>query len=111
VVSRAYRRLVRKLTVEVLWLYVARVLADSGPLRAYDIRKAIESRFGFRPRAMTVYTVVYRMAAEGLLQPVKVGDTTLYSLTEFGRREFEAALEYLRRVVESLSSGSGGRVP
>jgi DNA-binding PadR family transcriptional regulator len=110
-VSRAYRRLVRKLTVEVLWLYVARVLADSGPMRAYDIRKAIESRFGFKPRAMTVYTVVYRMAAEGLLQPVKVGDSTLYSLTEFGRREFEAALGYLRRVVISLSPGSGEKPP
>jgi len=109
--SRAYRRLVRKLTVEVLWLYVAKVIADSGPMRAYDIRKAIEARFGFRPRAMTVYTVVYRMVREGLLQPVRVGDSTVYSLTELGRRELEAALEYLKRVVLGLSSGSGGPSP
>ena len=109
--SRAYRRLVRKLTVEVLWLYVARVLADSGPMRAYDVRKAVEARFGFRPRAMTVYTVVYRMVAEGLLQPVRVGDSTVYSLTELGRRELEAALEYLGMVVRSLSPSAGGSSP
>ena len=101
--SKAYRRLVRKLTVEVLWLYVAKVLADSGPLRAYDIRKAIEERFGFRPKTMTVYTVVYRMVGEGLLQPVKVGDSTTYKLTELGLREFKTALDYLRRLLLSLS--------
>jgi len=107
-VSKAYRRLVRKLTVEVLWLYVAKVLADSGPMRAYDIRKAIEERFSFRPKAMTVYTVVYRMVGEGLLQPVRVGDSTVYRLTELGLREFETALKYLRRVLLSLSPGGGG---
>jgi hypothetical protein len=37
--SRALRRLKRKLTVEVLWLYVIKALMGSEPMKAYDIVK------------------------------------------------------------------------
>lgn len=105
--SRAFERLVRKLTVEVLWLYVARVILSSGPLRAYDVKKRISESFGIEPRTMTTYTVVYRMVREGLLRPVRVDGDVLYELTERGRAEFERALEFLKSVVSYLSSDGG----
>ncbi|MCS7098747.1 MAG: PadR family transcriptional regulator, partial [Sulfolobales archaeon] len=90
--SRAYERLVRKLTTEVLWIYVARVLLESHPLKAYEIKKRITEKFGMRPRTMTTYTVIYRMSREGLLKPVKVDGDVVYELTEAGRRALDDAI-------------------
>ena len=41
--TAAYRRLVRKLTVENLWLYVLSLLKE-GPLYGYEVVKRIEER-------------------------------------------------------------------
>ncbi len=102
--TRALERLWRKLTTENLWLYVTRVLLDHGPMRAYDVRKHIIRRFGFKPTTITVYTVVYRMAREGLLEKIVVDGDTLYRVSEKGARAFNEALELLDRVLESLRS-------
>lgn len=100
--SRAYERLVRKMTIDVLWLYVAKVLLMSEPLKAYDIKKRITEIFGIKPRTMTAYTVIYRMSREGLLKPVKLDGDVVYELTETGKREFEEALKFLDKVVGLL---------
>lgn len=102
--SRAFERLVRKLTVEVLWLYVVRVILSSGPLKAYDIKKKISENFGFKPQTMTTYTVIYRMAREGLLRPVRIDGDVVYELTERGRVEFNRALKFLEDTIRSLST-------
>lgn len=100
--GRAYERLVRKLTVEVLWLYVAKVLMGSGPLRAYEIKKRITETFGIKPRAITTYSVVYRMSREGLLEPRRLDGDVVYALTEKGAREFEEAVRFIERVLGYL---------
>ncbi|MCX8184681.1 MAG: helix-turn-helix transcriptional regulator [Sulfolobales archaeon] len=100
--SRAYERLIRKLTTEVLWIYVARILLESQSLKAYEIKKKITEKFGIKPRTMTTYTVIYRMSREGLIKPVKVNGDTVYELTEAGKREFNEAVKFLERMVEYL---------
>ncbi len=100
--SRAYERLVRKLTVEVLWLYVAKVLLVSKPLKAYEIKKKIVEIFGIKPQTMTTYTVIYRMSREGLVRPLKLNGDVVYELTEAGRREFEEAVRFIDEVLSSL---------
>ncbi len=100
--GKAYERLVRKLTVEVLWLYVARVLMGSEPLKAYEIRKRIAETFGIKPRTITTYSVVYRMSREGLLKPLRLDGDVVYALTEEGAKEFGEAVKFLERVLEYL---------
>uniref|UniRef100_A0A7J3Z6W4 PadR family transcriptional regulator n=1 Tax=Ignisphaera aggregans TaxID=334771 RepID=A0A7J3Z6W4_9CREN len=102
--SRALRRLRRKLTVEVLWLYIAKTLLSSEPMKAYDIVKVLKDEVGLRVSTITVYGVVYRMAREGLLEVVKVGGENLYKLSEKGRVEFEKAVKFLEHVMQVLKS-------
>jgi DNA-binding PadR family transcriptional regulator len=102
--SRALRRLKRKLTVEVLWLYVIKALMGSEPMKAYDIVKVLKGVMGLKVSTITVYSVVYRMVREGLIEPVKVGGETLYKLSEKGKSEFEKAIKFLESVTQMLRS-------
>ncbi|MCI4436019.1 MAG: PadR family transcriptional regulator [Ignisphaera sp.] len=103
--SRALARLRRKITVEVLWLYVAKVLARSNnPLRAYEIIKALREEMGLKVSTITAYRVIYRMSGEGLLEVIKVGGENLYKLSDRGREEFNKAVELLETIVKMLKT-------
>ncbi len=62
----AYERLVRKLTVENLWLYVLILLREE-PRYGYEIRKAILERFGFEPDIVTAYAVLLSLRRAGYI--------------------------------------------
>lgn len=100
--SRAYERLVKKLTIEILWIYVAKVLMSSGSLKAYEIKKKIMERFNIKPQTMTTYTVIYRMVREGLLAPTRIDGDTVYILTDKGKEEFAKAIKFLESILEAL---------
>ncbi|WP_245526402.1 helix-turn-helix transcriptional regulator [Desulfurococcus mucosus] len=100
---RAYTRLVKKLTVENLWLYIVKILLDEGkPLKAYDVKVRLRERFGIDPPAVTVYTVIYRMSRDGILARRQEGEETVYSVTERGVDAFRKALLFLEEVVSKL---------
>lgn len=103
--SKALLRLKRKLTVENLWIYVAKTLTLYSPLRAYELKKKLQELFGLRPSTITVYTVVYRMTREGLLEAIHHEGGTVYRLSERGRTEFEKAMEFLRDTLRALEEG------
>jgi len=103
----AYRRLVRKLTTENLWIYVLRLLKD-GPLYGYEVRKKIMETFGFKPGMVTCYIVLHKLEGEGLIEAKEVKGTSLgpprkyYVLTDKGREALEKAKIFLRGLYESL---------
>ncbi|MEM1526864.1 MAG: PadR family transcriptional regulator [Ignisphaera sp.] len=100
--SKALKRLMRKLTVETLWIYVVRVLMDFGPMRAYDIRKKLVAVLELKIPAITVYSVIYKLRGEGIIEQVKVGDEMLYRVTSRGIEEFKRALRFLENVISKL---------
>lgn len=101
--SRAYTRLVKKLTVENLWLYIVKILMEEGrPLRAYDIKVRLREKFSIDPPAVTVYTVVYRMSRDGLLSRRQENGETLYSVTERGITAFKNALVLIEEILSKL---------
>jgi len=59
----AYERLVKKLTIENLWMYVLSSL-KSGPKYGYEIRKFIIDTYGFTPGRVTAYVVLYKLMKE-----------------------------------------------
>ncbi len=99
--SKAEKRLLRKLTVENLWMYIIAALKDS-PSHAYGVRVALREKFGINVPSVTVYTVLYRMVREGLLAVEEVGSTKVYEPTEKGLKALEGAKKLLRNVVEEL---------
>ncbi|MDK6029269.1 PadR family transcriptional regulator [Ignisphaera sp. 4213-co] len=102
--SKALNRLKRKLTVETLWIYVAKTLLNKEPLRGYDIVKALRNDMGIKASTITVYSVIYRMVREGLLETIKSDGESLYRLSQKGREEFEKALEFLENILNILKS-------
>ena len=103
-------RLKRKTTIETLWIYVLAVLARNGPTYAYRVRKLIHETFGFKPSTVTLYTVIYRMEREGLLER----RNNEYIPTEEGLEALRTAISYLESLVETLKEnadlvgGAGG---
>jgi len=103
----ALKRLSRKVTVENLWLYVLRMLIDR-PMYAYEIKKTLKERFGFSVATITIYFVLYRMAAEGLVQralrPPASGraDRKYYQATERGMETLAKGIEMLERTARRL---------
>ncbi len=101
--SKALLRLERKMTTENLWLYIVSILKDN-PTYAYNIRVRIAEKYGFKPPTMTVYTVLYRLIREGLIEPVDYNGMKVYRVTEKGLAIYEQAVKYLQEVVNKLQS-------
>lgn len=100
---KALKRLKRKLTVENLWLYVINSILRRGqPVRAYTVRKMIREYHGLNVQTITVYMVVYRLAAEGLLEKITRDGETLYYVSEKGKNAYMAALDFIRETLEKL---------
>ena len=105
--STAYRRLVRKLTVENLWLYVLSLL-KRGPLYGYEVVKRIEEKFGFKPGKVTCYMVLYKLQSEGLISSKRPSSSNsgpqrkYYVLTKKGEKALEEAKAFLRNLSERL---------
>ncbi|MEM0453233.1 MAG: PadR family transcriptional regulator [Sulfolobales archaeon] len=102
--SKAYERLIRKITIENLWLYIIKILKDCNELRAYDIKKELSRRFNVKPATITVYAVIYKMVKEGLIESVKTSDGLRYRVTEKGMRTFEQGIKYINEIIRMLST-------
>ncbi len=100
--SKALERLRRTTTIGNLWMYVIKVLLESGPLKAYDIRRRLIEVYGLKPATVTVYSVIYRMAREGLLRKTNEPETR-YEVTSRGVECLRKAVELLKELVEKLS--------
>ncbi len=103
----AYRRLVRKLTIENLWLYVLSLLKKE-PLYGYEIREKIRKHFGFKPGRVTCYIVLYKLESEGLITTKKTTESSggpqrkYYVLTAKGEKALEKAKNFLRKLYQEL---------
>jgi DNA-binding PadR family transcriptional regulator len=99
---RALARLRKKLTVENLWLYIIKILRENKPLKAYDIKVHLREKFGINAPAVTVYTVLYRMRRDGLVEVKREGDNVLYTPTDRGLEAFKQGLVFIEEVLAKL---------
>ncbi|MGC8849550.1 MAG: PadR family transcriptional regulator [Candidatus Bathyarchaeia archaeon] len=93
--------MVRKLTVENLWIYVLSLLKDN-PKYGYEIREEIQSRFGFKPGQVTSYMVLYMLEQDGYIESAG----TMRSLAGPKRKYYritEKGLNLLREAESFLS--------
>ncbi|MCF8885458.1 MAG: PadR family transcriptional regulator [Nitrososphaerota archaeon] len=107
-VSSAYNRLVRKLTVENLWIYILTLLKES-PLYGYELRSKIFERFGFKPGMITCYVVLYKLEKEKLISSEERSDVKsggaprkYYKITQKGLMEVKRAKDFLSKLVDRL---------
>ena len=103
--TSALKRLTKKLTIELLYLWILRLLSE-GNKYAYELRKEIGDRFGFSPATVTSYAVLYKLAREGLVtanEPSSLfPNRKYYSITPLGEQTLSASRQTLQNFVDLL---------
>ncbi|MHA1219635.1 MAG: PadR family transcriptional regulator [Candidatus Heimdallarchaeaceae archaeon] len=107
--SKAYQRLVKNLTIDLLWIWVLKLLKEK-PKYAYQLKQEIQERFNFSPATVTNYTILYLLEREGLVEKTEMRnsderiDRKYYVITKFGEEVMDDAELYLKQIYEKLFS-------
>ena len=104
----ALKRLRRQMTKQVLWLYLLSLLRSEGEKYGYELRSAIQERFGFEPATVTAYVVLYKLEREKLVtstsrkSPRGRPDRKYYKITERGENTLKIAEQFFQDTYSSL---------
>ncbi|TET75080.1 MAG: PadR family transcriptional regulator [Candidatus Heimdallarchaeota archaeon] len=107
--SKAYQRLVKNLTIDLLWIWVLKLLREK-PKYAYQLKQEIQERFNFSPATVTNYTILYLLEREGLVEKTEMRnseeriDRKYYVITKFGEEVMDEAELYLKQIYKKLFS-------
>ncbi len=100
-------RLRNKITKEVLWLYILRLLKER-PMYAYELKERIKEAFEFEPATVSSYVVLYKLEKEGYVtaewQESQTGKPSrkYYTLTPEGEKLLQNGIEFLEEMVSKL---------
>ncbi len=100
-------RLRNKITKEVLWLYILRLLKER-PMYAYELKERIKEAFEFEPATVSSYVVLYKLEKEGYVtaewQESQTGKPSrkYYTLTPEGEKLLQKGIEFLEEMVSKL---------
>ena len=103
----AFERLVKKLTIENLWLYILTLLKRE-PVYAYDIYRRLKEEFNISPSVITVYVVLYKMKREGLVKVITKNNVPnaerrkYYVITEKGLETLEKGKRFIEELYSML---------
>jgi DNA-binding PadR family transcriptional regulator len=98
-------RLKDKVQKENLWFFIL-LLLSAGDRYGYELRRLINEKFGFWSGNVTAYRVLYDLEKAKLVKAEVQGDRRkYYRITGAGRKEIEAAKNFLENVLRE-STGS-----
>lgn len=89
-VSPEIKRLLQKLSVDILWVYILSLLSKH-PAHAYALRKKIMEKFGFLPGNVTSYVVLYKLESRGFVFAKAEHNKKIYRITVKGKKLLEEA--------------------
>jgi DNA-binding PadR family transcriptional regulator len=97
---KAMNRLTNKLTKEMLWMYILRLLQER-PHYGYEIKTLIQDRFGFAPATVSGYAIIYRLIKDGLIEEQRTSDSPrkYYAITEKGNTAMSEAKQFISRTM------------
>jgi DNA-binding PadR family transcriptional regulator len=107
--AKAMRRLVYATTTDNLWLYVLSLLVERDHF-AYELRDAVQDRYGVKMASVTAYVLLYKLQRDGLVtlseerREGKRPTRKYYRITETGRRSLADAKEFLQLLVQTLAA-------
>ena len=100
-------RLKNKITKEVLWLYILKLLRER-PMYAYELKQAIKNAFDFEPATVSSYVVLYKLEKDGYVKARWQEGTggkpsrKYYELTPEGEKLLEEGLTFLEKTLSKL---------
>lgn len=98
-----------KLTKEVMWLYVLKLL-EQRPMYGYELKDEIKSNFGWAPATVTSYVVLYKLESEGYVKTEVREDKSnkskrkYYLITDEGRELIVDGCNFIREMLEKLEN-------
>ncbi|MEK6973614.1 MAG: PadR family transcriptional regulator [archaeon] len=99
--SAEFKRFDRKLTKELLWLYILSILKKKN-MHAYALRSAIQKKFGFLPGNVTAYVVLYKLQSRNFVKKKASGNRVIYSITQKGKGLLKDAKNYLEKRIRLI---------
>lgn len=106
--TKAMKRLISRTTKDNLWLYVLTLLKERDYF-AYELRGAIQERFGVEMASVTAYVLLYKLRRDGLVQlseerrEGKRPTRKYYRITDLGLQTLIEARKYLRLLSKTLN--------
>lgn len=94
--SQEIKRFERKLTKELLWLYILSLLKKES-LHAYALRKKISEKFSFLPGNVSAYVVLYKLKSRGFVSKKREKNRIVYSITPRGKNLLKEAEHSLKK--------------
>ena|SRR3989338_1989052 len=98
-------RLIKKTTVENLWIYILSLLIEQ-PMYAYEIPNKIKERFGFKIGSVTAYIVLYKLENSGYVETKWVSQNNrqrkYYTITEKGIKLLNDGTSYLEGLIRNI---------
>lgn len=95
------KRLKKKTSKEILWIYILRVLIDKESY-AYELKSDLEKRYSIDPALITPYVVLYRLEKGGYVLARWDKNKKYYQITPKGRELFDEGMSYLKELIEKL---------
>ncbi len=101
------RRLIRKTTVESLWIYVLTVLIEK-PYHVYGLKKKLEELFKFSVGLMVLYKVIYLLERHKYIEKTNIRhksggpERKYYKLTDKGEKLLLEGRDVLEDIVRRL---------
>ncbi|MFW9831446.1 MAG: PadR family transcriptional regulator [Candidatus Thorarchaeota archaeon] len=106
--TKAMRRLISRTTKENLWLFVLTLLEERDYF-AYELRGAVQKRFGVEMASVTAYVLLYKLQRDGLVQlseerrEGRRPTRKYYRITDQGHDTLIRARQYLQLLLKSLA--------
>lgn len=100
-VKEPVERLKDKILKENLWVFLFKLLAQNDEY-AYELRKKVNSEFGFWSGRVTGYRVLYLLEKDKYVISHVEGRRKYYKLTDKGAKQLLKAKDFMGKILASL---------
>ena len=96
------RRLIKKTTIENLWLYLLTEL-KKGDQHPYALIKKIHEKYSFNPGKVLPYVVLKKLERENFVESYTKENRHYYKITEKGIKLLGEGANYLKNILKILT--------
>jgi DNA-binding PadR family transcriptional regulator len=83
---------------------VLETLSHRGPLSGYDFIEVIQGRFDFTVSSGTIYSLLYMLEREGLVEGKMTDGKRVYTLTKRGQERLDSVLASKKEIIEFVET-------
>jgi DNA-binding PadR family transcriptional regulator len=105
--EKSEARIIKKMHERVIKSFMDTIIMaelQNGPISGYDVITFIHTKFGFLASSGTVYSLLYSLERNGLVEGVWIERKRVYKLTEKGIKTITAILNSQEKIKGFMST-------